>query len=125
MDGSLKGLGSVDVVGSAAAFFLKIDLGIGIRVVKCLSSIMTELQTVALALECVLFFCSVVICLNSQTALNAYVLELRLSGVLDNVCTNALAREAAYSSLLLPTNAYECFIVANGLLVSGNVCYFV
>ncbi|KAG9288227.1 hypothetical protein G9A89_021258 [Geosiphon pyriformis] len=55
----LKRFGSVDVAGGAMAFFPKIGLGIGIRVVSFLSSIMAKLQAVALTLKCVLFSCLV------------------------------------------------------------------
>ncbi|KAG9295125.1 hypothetical protein G9A89_006106 [Geosiphon pyriformis] len=41
-DGSLKGLGFVDVTGGAAVFFAEIGLGIGVRVVGLLSFTMTE-----------------------------------------------------------------------------------
>ncbi|KAG9291376.1 hypothetical protein G9A89_003480 [Geosiphon pyriformis] len=44
-------LGSVDVTGGVVAFFPKIGLSIGVRVMGLLSFMMTELQTVVLALK--------------------------------------------------------------------------
>ncbi|KAG9302143.1 hypothetical protein G9A89_020577 [Geosiphon pyriformis] len=78
MDSSLKGLGSVDVAGGAAAFFPEIGFGVSVKVVGLLSSMMTKLQTVALVLECVSSFCSVKVCLNSQAALDACISELNM-----------------------------------------------
>ncbi|KAG9299002.1 hypothetical protein G9A89_020315 [Geosiphon pyriformis] len=80
MISSLKGFGSADVAGGAAAFFPKIGLGIGVRIVGLLSSMMAELQAIALVLECVSFSCSVEVCLDSQAVLDVCVSDLRLSG---------------------------------------------
>ncbi|KAG9301976.1 hypothetical protein G9A89_021020 [Geosiphon pyriformis] len=86
-DGSLKGLGSVDVARDTAAFFSEIELGIGIRIVSLLSLTMAKLQAVALALECVPSFCSVKMNLNSQAALDACVSELKIgSSDFHNCC---------------------------------------
>ncbi|KAG9291358.1 hypothetical protein G9A89_003462 [Geosiphon pyriformis] len=79
-DGSLKGFGSVDVTEGVAAFFFEIGLDFGVRVVDLLSSTMAELQAIALALKCVLFSCSVKVCLDSQAALDACVSDLRSGG---------------------------------------------
>ncbi|KAG9289656.1 hypothetical protein G9A89_014391 [Geosiphon pyriformis] len=80
MDGFLKRLGSVNVAGSAAVFFSDINLGIEVRVVGCLSSTITELQAITLALKCMLSSCLVVVCLDSQAALDACVSELKVLG---------------------------------------------
>ncbi|KAG9302707.1 hypothetical protein G9A89_005181 [Geosiphon pyriformis] len=130
-DGSLKGLGSTDVAGGAVTFFPEIKLGIEIKIVGLLSLTMNELQAVALALECVLSFCSVEVCLDSQAALDACVLELKIDskehfcGLVGNNCRDVLAGISAHSSLLLPTNVCEHFMMANGTLISGNIQHFV
>ncbi|KAG9307278.1 hypothetical protein G9A89_017106 [Geosiphon pyriformis] len=56
MDGSLSGLGTVDVKTSAAVFFEDIDLGLGVGVSGLVSSTLVELQAMTLALECVSAF---------------------------------------------------------------------
>ncbi|KAG9299222.1 hypothetical protein G9A89_013870 [Geosiphon pyriformis] len=77
-DGSLSHLGTAEIVGGAAAYFPNAGVGIGVEVSGLLSSIMVELHTIALVLECVLFLCSVVINTDSQTAIDACVSELSL-----------------------------------------------
>ncbi|KAG9297785.1 hypothetical protein G9A89_011300 [Geosiphon pyriformis] len=133
------------MVGGAAAFFSEIGLGIGVRIVGLLSSTMAELQAVVLVLKCVSSSCLVEMCLDSQAALDTCVSELELSGpdfcnccwmerrhivkghsgVLGNVCADALACTSVYSSLLLPTNIHEHFLMANSMPIFGNVQYFV
>ncbi|KAG9302938.1 hypothetical protein G9A89_022355 [Geosiphon pyriformis] len=156
----LKEVGFVNVAGGAVAFFFEIELGIGVKVVGLLSSMMAELQTVALVLECVSSFCSVKVCLDSQAALDVCVLELKSGGsdfcnscwmkkrhivnliiqkdisvswlkvkehfdVLDNICADALACTSAHFSLLLLINIHECFLMANGMPIFGNIRHFV
>ncbi|KAG9284473.1 hypothetical protein G9A89_014077 [Geosiphon pyriformis] len=70
-DGSLSGLGTSDVMTGAAVFFEDINLGLGVGVSGLVSSIMVELQAIALALECILSSCSVNLFLDSQAALDA------------------------------------------------------
>ncbi|KAG9284098.1 hypothetical protein G9A89_022872 [Geosiphon pyriformis] len=60
-DGSLKSAGFASVVSGAAAYFLALDAGVG---------------AVALALECISSFCSVVLHLNSQAAIDVCMSEL-------------------------------------------------
>ncbi|KAG9287634.1 hypothetical protein G9A89_023984 [Geosiphon pyriformis] len=72
-DGSLRCASSVEVVGRAAAYFLAVNADIGVKVAGLLSSTLTELQAVVLALKCVPSSCSVVLYLNSQFAINAYI----------------------------------------------------
>ncbi|KAG9292411.1 hypothetical protein G9A89_015281 [Geosiphon pyriformis] len=79
MDRSLFGLGSVDVRADAAVFFKDINLDLGVRVSGLVSSTLTELQAIALALECVLFSRLVDLFLDSQAALDACRLELLLA----------------------------------------------
>ncbi|KAG9305747.1 hypothetical protein G9A89_005145 [Geosiphon pyriformis] len=70
-DRSLFGLGTVDMRASAAVFFEDINLGLGVGVSGLVFSTLTELQAIALALECVLFSCSIDLFLDSQAALDA------------------------------------------------------
>ncbi|KAG9304330.1 hypothetical protein G9A89_019892 [Geosiphon pyriformis] len=67
-DSSLKYLGTIDCRAGAAAFFEDIGLGLGV----------VELQTIALALECVPATRSVKLFSDSQTALDACRSELSL-----------------------------------------------
>ncbi|KAG9288606.1 hypothetical protein G9A89_006707 [Geosiphon pyriformis] len=78
MDGSLKNFGSAEVTGGAAAYFLVLDLSVGVAIQDLLSSTMAELQAVALFLECVLFLSTVVLYLDSQAVINACVSEMSL-----------------------------------------------
>ncbi|KAG9301871.1 hypothetical protein G9A89_004550 [Geosiphon pyriformis] len=78
-DDLLSDLDMKDVTCGAAAFFSKISLGVGVRVQGLLSFTLTELQTIALALKCVLLSCSVMLHSNNQAALDACVLECELS----------------------------------------------
>ncbi|KAG9306140.1 hypothetical protein G9A89_016044 [Geosiphon pyriformis] len=78
-DGSLSGLGSVDVRAGAAVFFKDINLGLGVGVSGLVSSTLMELQAIALALECVSFSHSVDLFSDSQAALDACKSELSLA----------------------------------------------
>ncbi|KAG9297165.1 hypothetical protein G9A89_019446 [Geosiphon pyriformis] len=70
-DRSLSGLGTVDIKAGAAIFFEDINLGLGVGVSGLVSSTLTELQAIALALECVSFSHSIDLFSDSQAALNA------------------------------------------------------
>ncbi|KAG9303458.1 hypothetical protein G9A89_013785 [Geosiphon pyriformis] len=75
-DGSLKSAGSSSMVSGTTAYFLALDARVGVGVCGLLSSTLSELQAVALALECIPFFCSVVLHLDSQAAIDVCVSEL-------------------------------------------------
>ncbi|KAG9297127.1 hypothetical protein G9A89_019408 [Geosiphon pyriformis] len=77
-DGSLRNAGSAEVACGAAAYFLVLDMSIGVAVRGLLSSTMAELQAVALALECVLSSSTVVLRLDSQAAIDACVSKMSL-----------------------------------------------
>ncbi|KAG9295455.1 hypothetical protein G9A89_013484 [Geosiphon pyriformis] len=70
-DGSLSGLDTVNMKAGAAVFFEDINLGLGVEVAGLVSSTLTELQAIALALECVPFFHSIDLFSDSQAALDA------------------------------------------------------
>ncbi|KAG9294995.1 hypothetical protein G9A89_017789 [Geosiphon pyriformis] len=138
-DNFLAGLGTVSIWAGAAVFFDGVDLGLGVEVSGLVSSTMAELQTIALALECVPLSSSVYLFFDSQAALNACKSELGLvknlnicwfkvkrhSGVVGNECVDTLTTATAMSehSLLLRVNA--CYILAGGMVVSGNSRHFV
>ncbi|KAG9300529.1 hypothetical protein G9A89_002407 [Geosiphon pyriformis] len=73
---SLKSAGSVKVTSGVTAYFSAINMSIGVKVYGFLSSTLTELQVIALVLEYIPFFCVVILYLDSQSAINAYVLEI-------------------------------------------------
>ncbi|KAG9307264.1 hypothetical protein G9A89_017092 [Geosiphon pyriformis] len=77
-DGSLKYLDTVDCRAGTAAFFEDIGLGLGVGVQGLVSFTLAELQTIALALECMPAICSVKLFLDSQAALDACRSELSL-----------------------------------------------
>ncbi|KAG9291303.1 hypothetical protein G9A89_021805 [Geosiphon pyriformis] len=113
-DGSLFSLGSVDVRVGAAVFFKNINLGLSVEVSGLVSSTLTELQAIALALECVPFSCSVDLFSDSQAALDAC-----------NDRADALAKNATLSAWRLPHLVNERFLCAGGVAVSGNSRHFV
>ncbi|KAG9285141.1 hypothetical protein G9A89_000642 [Geosiphon pyriformis] len=57
----LRCAGSIEVAGGTAAYFLAANANIGVKITGLLSSTLTELQAVVLALECVLSLCSVIL----------------------------------------------------------------
>ncbi|KAG9305027.1 hypothetical protein G9A89_007430 [Geosiphon pyriformis] len=78
-DGFLKNTGSTEVVGGAAAYFLVLDLSIGVAVWGLLFSTMAKLQTVALSLECITSSSTVILHLDSQAAIDACISEMFLA----------------------------------------------
>ncbi|KAG9290645.1 hypothetical protein G9A89_011608 [Geosiphon pyriformis] len=78
VDGSLCGLSTLSMKAGAAVFFEDIDLGLGVEVSGLISSTMTELQAIALALECVPPFRLVNLFSDSQATLDACRSELML-----------------------------------------------
>ncbi|KAG9305915.1 hypothetical protein G9A89_016568 [Geosiphon pyriformis] len=77
-DGSLRNAGSAEVDCGAAAYFPVLNKSIGVAVHGLLLSTMAELQAVALALECVPSSSTVVLCFDSQAAIDACVSEMFL-----------------------------------------------
>ncbi|KAG9296722.1 hypothetical protein G9A89_001354 [Geosiphon pyriformis] len=83
MDGSLKNLDTVDCKAGAAVFFEDIDLGLGVSVQDLVSSILAELQAIALALKCGHFSISGNDCADSiadATSLSSWYLLPRMDG---------------------------------------------
>ncbi|KAG9288178.1 hypothetical protein G9A89_020484 [Geosiphon pyriformis] len=152
-DGSLSGLGTVDVRAGAAIFFEDINLGLGVGVSGLVFSTLMELQAIALALESVSFS-------HSQAALDACRLEFSLvcldfrnrcwiehchiatiihqknldvnwvkvkghSDVSNNEYADAFAKDAALSAWCLPHLVSERFLCAGGTAVSDNSRHFV
>ncbi|KAG9292679.1 hypothetical protein G9A89_008265 [Geosiphon pyriformis] len=78
MDGFLNGLDTLGIKAGAVVFFEDINLNLGVEVSELVSSTMTELQAIALVLECVPSSCLINLFLNSQTALDVCKSELRL-----------------------------------------------
>ncbi|KAG9291341.1 hypothetical protein G9A89_003445 [Geosiphon pyriformis] len=77
-DGFLRNADSAEVTCGAAAYFPVLNKSISVAVSGFLSSTIAELQAVALALECVSSSSTVVLRLNSQTAIDACVSEMSL-----------------------------------------------
>ncbi|KAG9286287.1 hypothetical protein G9A89_014273 [Geosiphon pyriformis] len=77
-DEFLRNSGSAEVICGAAAYFPVLDKSIGVAVNGFLLSIMAELQVVTLALECVPSLSTVVLCLDSQAAINVCVSKMSL-----------------------------------------------
>ncbi|KAG9288797.1 hypothetical protein G9A89_023094 [Geosiphon pyriformis] len=131
-NGFLRNARTTNVAGSMTAYFPSVNLSVGVKVQSLLSSTLSELQVVALVLECISFSCIVVLYLNSQTAIDTCVFEIVKwvkikghSGVIDNVEADAAAGCATCFKLSLPIRVHECFLVAEATAVFGNVYYFV
>ncbi|KAG9284820.1 hypothetical protein G9A89_003743 [Geosiphon pyriformis] len=86
-DKSLFSLDTIDMKADAAVFFEDIDLGLGVGVSGLVSSTMTELQAIALALECVPSSHLIDLFLDSQATLDVCRLEsLLIHPDLRNCC---------------------------------------
>ncbi|KAG9297448.1 hypothetical protein G9A89_020849 [Geosiphon pyriformis] len=120
-DSSVKSLGSIGVYSSAAAYFLKANISVGMRVLGLLSSTLVELQAIALVLECV--FESSTIILFTDTVMWRKVKEH--SGVIKNECANFFTNVATLSKSVLFLSMPYCFFSVEDRPVSGNVCHFV
>ncbi|KAG9304508.1 hypothetical protein G9A89_020072 [Geosiphon pyriformis] len=145
-DGSLSGLGTVDVKAGAAIFFEDINLGLGVGMSSLVSFTLTELQAIALALECVPSSYSIDLFLDSQAALDACRSEFSLvcldfrnccwiehchiaivkghSGVSGNEHADTLAKDTALSAWCLPHLVSECFLCTGDMAVSSNSKHF-
>ncbi|KAG9292216.1 hypothetical protein G9A89_023936 [Geosiphon pyriformis] len=77
-DGSLSSLGSVNMKAETAVFFENIGMGLEMGVSGLMSSTLTKLQAIALALECVFLSHSINLFSDSQAALDACKLKLDL-----------------------------------------------
>ncbi|KAG9292451.1 hypothetical protein G9A89_015321 [Geosiphon pyriformis] len=125
MDGSLKNFGHIDVAGSTAVYFSAIDLSINVRVYSLLSFTMAKLQAIALSLECVPSFCTVVVAID--VCVSEMLLSIKIkghSGILGNVKADAAAGDTAFSHLSLPVSVQEQFLVAEGTSVFSNAHHF-
>ncbi|KAG9290247.1 hypothetical protein G9A89_022223 [Geosiphon pyriformis] len=106
MDGSLCSLSTVDMKAGAIIFFEDINSGLGVGVSGLISSTLTELQAITLALKCVPSFCS------------GYL------GISSNKHVDALAKNAALSAWQLSHLVSERFLSAGRAMVSGNSRHF-
>ncbi|KAG9287751.1 hypothetical protein G9A89_004154 [Geosiphon pyriformis] len=122
-DSSLRDIRTAGVVGGTAAYFLSVDLSVGIKVQDLLFSTLSELQVVTLALECISFSCTVVLYLDSQAAID--VKGKDHSGITSNVMADAATGHATCSKFSLPMRVCECFLVAKAMAMSGNAHHFV
>ncbi|KAG9284091.1 hypothetical protein G9A89_022865 [Geosiphon pyriformis] len=113
-NGFLNDLDLSSCQAGAAVFFENIDLGLSVGVCGLVSSTLAELQTIALALECVPASHSVCLFLDSQMALDAW-----------NEHANSLADAASFFGWYLPLCVDEHFLLVEGSIVSGNSRYFV
>ncbi|KAG9299734.1 hypothetical protein G9A89_013094 [Geosiphon pyriformis] len=136
-DTSLSGLGTVAIKTGAAVFFEDINSGLGVGVSGLVSSTMSELQVIALALKYVLSSHAVDLFSDSQVALDAYKSESLLAhpdfrnhfkshlGILGNEHVDELAKDAALSTWHLSHSVSKRFLKTGGSVVSGNSRHFV
>ncbi|KAG9284320.1 hypothetical protein G9A89_007475 [Geosiphon pyriformis] len=112
-NGSLSNLETVDIKAGAAVFFENIGMSLGVEVSGLMSSTLTELQAIALALECVPSSHSVDLFSDSQAALNACKLEMELVYPDFKNCWH------------LPHSVDECYLRGGEAAISGNSRHFV
>ncbi|KAG9288191.1 hypothetical protein G9A89_020497 [Geosiphon pyriformis] len=135
-DGSLKSAGSIKIASKAVVYFLAVNMNIEVRVAGLLFSILTKLHAMALALECVLLLCSVVLYLDSQLTINVCMFKTFFTvsdflkvkghlGVPGNIKTNILASDTTSSFFFLLVKIREKFLVVEKTAVSGNAHHFV
>ncbi|KAG9292088.1 hypothetical protein G9A89_017988 [Geosiphon pyriformis] len=129
MDGFLSDLGTASCRAGAAAYFEDIGLGLGICVSDLMLFTLAELQAIALALECVFPLSSVLLFLDSQSALDACKLELSLVHPdfhnQCNDCAGKIAGAASLSNWCFSSRLDDHFLIADGGIVSGNSRHFV
>ncbi|KAG9296905.1 hypothetical protein G9A89_006860 [Geosiphon pyriformis] len=140
MDGFLSGLGSVDMKAGTAVFFENIGIGLGVEVSGLMSSTLTELQAIALALKYISPFCSINLFLDNlvhpdfrnqcwierchivnvihrkNLNINWYKVKGHL-GVLGNECTDKLARAVGGAAISVYRAHWE---IGFGLQVMVN-----
>ncbi|KAG9298736.1 hypothetical protein G9A89_012804 [Geosiphon pyriformis] len=132
-DNSLCNLGTFDIKADAAVFFEDIGLGLGIEVSGLVSSTMAELQTVTLALECVLFSSLVSIFIDSQSAFNTCRLELDLLYPdFQNCCwieqhhiMGVIHKKNLDVIRHLSHQIKECYVKTDDSTISANIRHFV
>ncbi|KAG9303178.1 hypothetical protein G9A89_001794 [Geosiphon pyriformis] len=108
-DESLQYVGSTKVMSEVAVYFLATNTDIGIRIDRFLSSTLTVLQAVVLALKCIPSSCLVVLYSDSQSVIDACTFE---------------------TSFTMPDfhnqfGIWKRFLVAEGFAVFGNIRHFV
>ncbi|KAG9296645.1 hypothetical protein G9A89_002916 [Geosiphon pyriformis] len=132
MDGSLKSTGSAKVVSGAAVYFLAVNMDIGVKVDRLLSSTLTKLQTVALALMYILSSCSVIVYSDSQSVIDACLSETLLAQLhIVNFFKDkdiSINWVKVKSHLGVPGNIkadmLEWFLVAENTAIFGNAYHF-
>ncbi|KAG9299386.1 hypothetical protein G9A89_014035 [Geosiphon pyriformis] len=146
-DEFLKNLGTINYKASTAAFFEDIGLGLGVGMSDLMSSTLVELQTIALALKCVLLSNPICLFSDNQSALDAYKSELGLVcpdfynqcwiepqhifnvknyfDISENEHTNIITGTIFFLGWCLPPCLDEHFIVADSNIVSCNSKHFV
>ncbi|KAG9292238.1 hypothetical protein G9A89_023958 [Geosiphon pyriformis] len=77
-NGFVKDFDTSDTVGGAVTYFSDLGLYIGVEIYNLLSSTLTKIQAVALALECILASLNVTVFFDSQASLDACQAELKL-----------------------------------------------
>ncbi|KAG9296155.1 hypothetical protein G9A89_014747 [Geosiphon pyriformis] len=124
-DGFIKNLGLLGAYGGATAYFLNIDTSVGIKMDGLLLSILVELQTIALALKCVLASQSVNLYMNSQALLDLCKSASGLAGpdFFRNECANFYADAAVTSGFFLSLMVPYHFLNVESRSVSGNTCH--
>ncbi|KAG9292198.1 hypothetical protein G9A89_023918 [Geosiphon pyriformis] len=122
-DGSVKDFDTSGTVRGAAAYFSDLSLHIGVEVHSLLSTTLTKMQTVVLALKCILASSNVTVFSDSQAFLDVCQMK-GYSGVLGNEHANWLADLAMSSGLVLPANIREKILMADDKLIFGNIHHF-
>ncbi|KAG9289138.1 hypothetical protein G9A89_022447 [Geosiphon pyriformis] len=121
-DSFLRGLDTFQVACGAATYFPSLNKGLGMEVYGVLSSILAELQAVALALKCVP--ASVSVALHTDNLTVRWIKVKGHAGIAGNVMADVFAEQAAHSRVSLSAKINCRYMVADGRPVSGNAHHF-
>ncbi|KAG9290240.1 hypothetical protein G9A89_022216 [Geosiphon pyriformis] len=126
-DGFVKSLGFIDACSDATAYFPKANANIGVKILGLLSSMLVELQVIALALECVLDFSTkehIHQAISNKNLSVTWRKVKRHSDVIENKHVDFFANMVTLSKSVLFLSIPCCFLSVENRSVSGNTRYF-
>ncbi|KAG9303371.1 hypothetical protein G9A89_013697 [Geosiphon pyriformis] len=112
-NGSVKDLGLIGACSSTAAYFLRANASISVKVLGLLSLTLVELQAIVLALECV-------------PIKKEHIHQIKEHfGIVENEQMELLANVTVFFKSLLPLDMSYYFFRVEDRSVSGNACHFI
>ncbi|KAG9298036.1 hypothetical protein G9A89_018864 [Geosiphon pyriformis] len=123
-NGLLRDARTANIADSMTAYFLSVNMSVGVKVVT-------------LVLECIPSSCIVVLYLNSQTVIDMCISKMSLamldfcvkikshSEVMDNMEADAAAGYTTCFKFSLPVRVCKNFLIAENMTIFGNAHHFV